>query len=305
MWVELDRFLHYLIHERRCSESTIVAYRNDLSQFIEYAEEQAGNYKVHPREIDTALIRTYTGHLLKLGLHKRSISRKLSAIKSFFRYLLRQGVIAVNPAEPVRSPGKGRRLPPVLSIDEARQLMELPDSDSVEGLRDRAILELLYGCGLRLSELLGLRISAIDFAAKTLRVQGKGGKERIVPFGPPAEAALRAYLAAREEGMHSHKQNEHSSPVFISPRGEPLYPLAVQRMVKKYMLQLSEQKQLSPHVLRHTFATHLLDNGADLLAVKELLGHESLSTTQIYTHVSRERLKEVYRQAHPRATRKP
>ncbi len=298
MWLELDQFLHYLKNERLYSDYTLEAYRNDLAQFIEFAERKNNDQTVEPEEVKTLLIRTFLGHLLKLGLQKRSITRKLSAIKSFFKYLFRNELIQVNPATIVSGPRLDRRLPVVLSMEQARQVMTLPPDDSFEGLRDRAILELLYGSGLRLGELLALTLEKVDFASELIRVMGKRQKERLLPLGTYARRALETYLTARESEIGRPKAN---SVVFVNSRGEALYPLAVQKMAKAYMQELSEQRGLSPHVLRHSFATHLLDNGADLFAVKELLGHESLSTTQIYTHVSMERLKDVYRQAHPRA----
>ncbi len=302
MWVELDQFLHYLKHERRYSQYTIESYQNDLSQFIEYSESCFNHHKVHPREVDVTVIRNFLGHLLKMGLQKRSVHRKLSSIKSFFHYLFRNGYIVVNPATVVNAPKREQRLPTVLSIEQARKLMKLPDNDTFEGLRNRAILELLYGCGLRLGELLNLRFENVDLSNEVIRIVGKRQKERIVPLGSFAGQALQQYLEIREQEVHHF---EDPSIIFTHENGKKLYPLAVQKMTKELMTQLSEQEHLSPHVLRHTFATHLLDKGADLMAVKELLGHESLSTTQIYTQVSMERLKKVYRQAHPRATKKP
>jgi tyrosine recombinase XerC len=301
MWVELDQFLHYIKNQRQYSRLTIEAYRNDLSQFIEYAEDKH-NRSINAQEVDALLIRNFLGHLLKLGLEKRSIARKLSATKSFFRYLFRNGIIMINPASAVTAPKKEHKLPTVLSIEQARKLMDLPPGDTFEGLRDRAILELMYGSGLRLSETLNLRQENIDFPGEYIRVLGKRNKERILPLGSYAQKALKEYLKIRSEEIEHF---EDPSLVFVSIKGKRLYPLAVQSMTKEYMAQLSEQEHLGPHVLRHTFATHLLDRGADLLVVKELLGHESLSTTQIYTHVSMERLKKVYRQAHPRADKNP
>ncbi|RMF57016.1 MAG: tyrosine recombinase XerC [Calditrichaeota bacterium] len=298
MWLELDQFLHYLTNQRHYSSNTVESYRNDLSQFITFAEKFYQNSDVSPSQIETQCIRNYLGHLLKLELQKRSIARKLSSIRSFFRYLHKNGMVEQNPAAVVSAPKLNRRLPTVLSIEQARQLMELPPADTFEGVRDRAILELLYGCGLRLNEVLELRSEQIDMSNEVIRVFGKGKKERMVPFGSYFKKALLTYLKVKSEEIPNP---EDPSLVFVTRKGKKLYPLAVQNMTKKYMAQLSEQEHLSPHVLRHTFATHLLDRGADLLAVKELLGHESLSTTQIYTHVSMERLKAVYQQAHPRA----
>lgn len=300
MWTHLDNFLQYIEHQRRYSEYTVDAYRRDVSQFIEFLESLKTPDKVSPQRVDAKHIREFLGHLYMHGLEKRSIARKLSSLKAFFRYLVRNGVILSNPASSVTAPKLDKKLPVVLDMQQAEKLMELPPNDTFEGIRDRAILELLYGCGIRLGELLGLKISMLNLQGNQLRVLGKRSKERIVPFGNAARSALLSYLHQRENVV---KKFEDPDQVFVTPKGNVLYPSAVRRMVKKYMEQLSEQEHLSPHVLRHTFATHLLDRGANLMAVKELLGHESLSTTQIYTHVSMERLKQVYRRAHPRARR--
>lgn len=298
-WAEIDQFLHYLRYQRKYSTHTIESYRNDLTQFMEFMEGSARANHVSVGSVETNDIKDLLGHLLMLGLEKRSIARKLSAIKSLFRYFLRKGLIQENPAAIITSPKLDKRLPVIIDMSQADKLMALPPADTFEGIRDRAILELLYGGGLRLSELLTLRIDNLDFSNNTIRVTGKRNKERILPMGSKAKISLKKYLEA------SSRSGKSVNPiVFVNQNGKALYPLAVQKMVKKYMSKLSEQEHLSPHVLRHAFATHLLDRGADLFAVKELLGHESLSTTQIYTHVSTERLKRVYRQAHPRAEKK-
>ncbi len=301
MWNELDQFIHYITYQKQYSAHTAVSYQTDLSQFIEYIENIAGPSGITAPDITQRMIRDFLGELRKSGLHKRSISRKLSAIKAFFRYLQRQEKVPVNPALVVAAPKKERVLPTVFSIEQACALMDLPPADSFEGLRDRAILELLYGVGLRLSELINLRLQNVDFTNELIRVMGKGKKERVLPLGSYAKRAVEQYLPIRKEITG---ENGDQLPLFLSKKGKPLYPLLVQNMTRKYMMQLSEQTHLSPHVLRHSFATHLLDRGADLMVVKELLGHETLSTTQIYTHVSMDRLKKVYRQAHPRALKK-
>jgi integrase/recombinase XerC len=295
----MDQFLHYLRYQRKYSDHTMESYRNDLTQFVEFLEGLRGRNHVSLKTVETNHIKDFLGHLLMLGLEKRSIARKLSSIKSLFRYFLREGFIQENPSAVIASPKLDRRLPVIIDMNQAGKLMELPSVDTFVGIRDRAILELLYGAGLRLNELLTLQLHNLDFSADTIRVTGKRNKERIVPMGSKAKVSLKRYLEIRGRVLGS------SSPiVFVNQKGRPLYPLAVQKMVKQYMSKLSEQEHLSPHVLRHAFATHLLDKGADLFAVKELLGHESLSTTQIYTHVSTERLKRVYQQAHPRAEKK-
>lgn len=300
MWTEIDQFLHYLKFQRKYSEHTLESYRNDLTQFAEFLEDKIKQNHVSLKTVETKHIKEFLGYLLMMELGKRSIARKLSSIKSLFRYLVKKEIIKENPATIVTSPKLERRLPIIIDIKQASKIMELPSSATFEGMRDRAILELFYGAGLRLSELCTLMPGNINFQTDTIRVTGKRRKERILPMGSYIKDTLKKYLGMRE-GLKPIKNN---SIVFIDKNGKPLYPLAIQRMVKKYMSELSEQEHLSPHVLRHAFATHLLDRGADLFAVKELLGHESLSTTQIYTHVSTERLKKVYKQAHPRAERK-
>lgn len=277
----------------------MVSYGNDLTQFMEFLEGLEGANHVSLKSVETSHIKDFLGHLLMMGLEKRSIARKLSSIKSLFRYFLREGYIQENPSAVINSPKLDKRLPVIIDMNQAGRLMELPSVDTFVGIRDRAILELLYGAGIRLNELLTLQLHNLDFSADTIRVTGKRNKERLVPMGSKVKASLKKYLEIRSGVVGS------SNPIaFVNQKGKPLYPLVVQKMVKYHMSRLSEQEHLSPHVLRHAFATHLLDKGADLFAVKELLGHESLSTTQIYTHVSTERLKRVYQQAHPRAEKK-
>ncbi|OPX33654.1 tyrosine recombinase XerC [candidate division KSB1 bacterium 4484_188] len=298
MWTQLDNFLHYLRTERVYSQNTLVSYRTDLSQFLEYLENREGSSQVRLEMVDTGNIKDFVENLFIHGLNKRSIARKLSAIKSYFRYLKRMGIISANPALGISAPKLDKNLPVVLDEEQARKLMELPPDNTFEGKRDRAILELFYGCGIRLSELIHLRMKQIRLESDYIIIEGKRKKERIVPIGKYARSALERYLKIRNEKIRLFMNPEI---VFVNKNGKSLYPLSVQKMVKKYLGEISEQEHLSPHVLRHTFATHLLDRGADLLSVKELLGHSSLSTTQIYTHVSMERLKNVYQHAHPRS----
>ncbi len=301
MWAALDQFLHYIEHQRLYSAHTIISYRNDLSQFVDFLEARHNAQSINPHKVKTEDIRSFLGFMLKSGLGKRSIARKLSAVKSWFRYMLRNDIIPLNPAGVVSAPRLDRPLPTVLSEAQTFKLMSLPPDDSFQGRRDRAILELFYGCGIRLSELLNLKMPDLDFSRELIRVLGKRQKERLVPFGKYARIALENYFKIRDEEI---TLREDPSIVIVDSKGKPLYPVKIQKMVQRYMQELSEQAHLSPHVLRHSFATHLLDRGADLMVVKELLGHESLSTTQIYTHVSMDRLKKVYRQAHPRAEKK-
>ena len=298
MWSKLDQFIQYLVHQRRYSTHTAISYANDIGQFIDFLETQFTMDKVSPADVDVDHVREFLGNLLITGMKKSSVARKLSALRAFFRYLVRQGDIEKNPAAIVSAPKLDRKLPQVLSEEQMQRLMDLPPTNTFEGVRDRAILELFYGTGIRLSELLELQMKQINFRSGIVRVIGKRQKERLLPFGKKSQKALETYLKLRSRTIKIFQDPER---VFVTAKGQNLYPEAVRRMVKKYLQQLSEQEHLSPHTIRHSFATHLLDRGADLLAVKELLGHESLSTTQIYTHVSMERLKQVYRKAHPRA----
>lgn len=293
----LDNFLHYLKTERFYSALTIRSYQIDLNQFMLYLEDS----KVEIKRVDKEHIQKFVEELFISGLNKKSISRKLSSLRSFFKYLQRIKIVEKNPVTGIPSPKLDKPLPVVINEEEIRKVLQLPPENNLDGYRDRAILELFYGCGIRLSELLKLQWNHIHWNEQFIIVEGKRGKERMLPIGHYALSALKKY---REKQKKVLGNQFHSSYVFINRKGQPLYPLAVQTMVKKYLQKVSEQDRLSPHVLRHTFATHLLDRGADLLTVKELLGHSSLSTTQIYTHVSMDRLKSVYRKAHPRSDRK-
>lgn len=298
MWTYLDDFLDYLKKERQYSLYTITSYRTDLFQFIEFLESEIFNGQVAAEKVDNKHIKAFIESLFIYGLSKRSIARKLSAIKTFFKYLNRIQLLEKNPTISLRAPRLDKPLPVILDEDQIRKVMTMPPEDTFEGIRDRAILELFYGCGIRLGELIQLRMKQIYPESDYIIVVGKRNKERVVPLGSYARKALERYLRVRKEKVTFF---EDPGIVFVNEKGKPLYPLKIQLMVKKYLSQVSEQEHLSPHVLRHTFATHLLDRGADLLSVKELLGHASLSTTQIYTHVSMDRLKEVYRKAHPRS----
>jgi tyrosine recombinase XerC len=300
MWPELENFLDYLKSERRYSANTVRSYQIDISQFILYLSDLFDPLQVRPDIVDKVHIRRFVEELFINGLQKKSIARKLSAIKSFFRYLKRINAVDNESLFNLRVPKLEKPLPVVLAEHEVRKLMDLPAKNTFEGVRDRAILELFYGCGLRLSELIQLKMNQIHLDERYIKVVGKRGKERLLPLGQFAIDALEEYFSVREKNIQNLS---HPSLIFSTRKGKPLYPLAIQKMVKQYLHQISEQDHLSPHVLRHSFATHLLDRGADLLAVKELLGHSSLATTQIYTHVSMDRLKNVYRQAHPRSER--
>jgi len=292
------KFLRFLVQERGYSENTILAYRRDLQQFFLFYAEYANQVPVELATVGKMAIRHYLGMLSESGLEISSISRKLASLKAFFKFAARQGYVDSNPAALILSPKTKKRLPVVLTEEEIAHAMQLPDADTLIGKRDRAILELFYSSGIRLGELLALNIGDVNFSRLTLRVFGKGAKERIVPFGKKAFAALNTYLDLRKNESGALSLN---SPLFINSRGGRISRPSVQKIISAILQAVSEQAHLSPHVLRHSFASHLLDHGADLNAVKDLLGHSSLSTTQLYTHIRIGKMKEVYQQAHPHA----
>jgi integrase/recombinase XerC len=292
----LDRFYAYLATERNVSPHTVAAYRNDLDQFQRFLVAD-GSGPADPDDVTHLDVRRFLAHLHG-DYAKSSIGRKLAAVRALFQYLLREGAVTKNPAELVSTPKKEQRAPFHLTIDEITALVEAPKNATILGLRDRAILEVLYSCGIRLSELTGLGVGDIDRESRLIRVLGKGGKERIVPLGRQAARAVDAYLDERREPAPVE-------PFLLNARGGRLTGRSVARIVDRYLVKLATMKKVSPHTLRHTFATHLLEGGADLRAIQELLGHASLSTTQKYTHVSIDRLMEVYDKAHPRARREP
>lgn len=294
----LAQFVNYIQRERGYSGHTIEAYRRDLRQFADFYAEYANVVPLEVALINKTGIRHYLGMLSENGLEMSSITRKLAALKAFFKYLARQTVITSNPASLVKSPKTKKRLPIVLSEEQMIRLLEEGGDDSFIAIRNKAILELLYSAGIRLGEMLGLNIGDVNFNRLTIRVFGKGAKERIVPFGKKAEKALTDYLNKRREKFGKIALD---NPLFVSSRGSRIARPTVQKMVARVLHTVSEQKHLSPHVLRHSFASHLLDRGADLNAIRDLLGHRSLSTTQLYTHIEIERMKDIYKQAHPHA----
>lgn len=295
----VESFFSYLSAQKRCSSHTVRAYQIDIKQFFESLAEGNDHPKAQRLEdISKEHIRTFLSGLVRHGMSKRTVARKLASLKAFFGYLHRIGEIKVNPTALLSSPKLEKHLPEFLREDEINKVLESIDQDSTAGRRDRAVLELFYGTGMRLSELIHLNVEDIDLLSGTVRVYGKGGKERVLPVGKYAIKQIKSYLLQRKA---FHPKEEMGGALFINRRGERMSPRGVQLLVKKWLRHVSEKKKLSPHVLRHTFATHLLDRGADLKAVKELLGHSSLSTTQIYTHLTTDRIKKIYRQAHPRA----
>jgi tyrosine recombinase XerC len=280
-----ERFLSFLKSERGVSEHTLRAYRNDLTEFADWLEEFPKITNI--RRISRRNVRDFLGSLARYGYERSSISRKISSLKSFFKFLLRENIVEINPTLDIKYPKPKRKLPSFLSIEEVNQLL-----DDNLSKRDRAIIELIYGTGMRASETCSLNTKDVDFVNETVRVAGKGGKERILPLTRKAKDAIRDYLSpTRDKNM----------PLFLNKFGKRLSQRSLQRIVKKYIRAVADLTHSSPHTLRHTFATHLLDRGCDLRTVQELLGHSSISTTQIYTHITPERLKRIYRQAHPRA----
>ena len=294
----VESFVAYLTSEKRYSPHTVQAYKTDLLQFIDFLVNILE--KPDPPSLESTTredIRLFLGGLIRHGMSKRSVARKLASLRAFFGYLMRTEQISTDPTLTLASPKFEKYLPEFLREEEMSNALDAIVRDSPTGIRDRAILELFYGTGMRLSELVKLNIEDVDLHGGAVLVHGKGKKERVLPVGKNVSKSIRRYLSRRNE----FKPKVGEQALFLNRSGKRIIPRSVQLLVHKWLRQVSEKKKLSPHVLRHTFATHLLDRGADLNAVKELLGHESLSTTQLYTHLSLEHLKKVYRQAHPRA----
>ncbi|MEZ4775891.1 MAG: tyrosine-type recombinase/integrase [Bacteroidia bacterium] len=294
------QFQRYIKVERRYSPLTENAYITDLDQFADWISTELELSLYTPADaakITHKNIRAWMASLLESGHSTRTVGRKISTLKTFFSFLQKSEIVSANPAARVKIPGFEKKLPAFLKESETENLFDhIPFPNDFEGIRDRAILELFYGCGLRRAELISLRQSDINEYDRTVRVTGKGNKERILPFGKNVETALAHYLKAVEAAGYSAEDH-----LFMRKNGEVLYPRLIHRIVGKYLAQVTSLARKSPHILRHTFATHLLDNGADLNAIKELLGHSSLAATQVYTHNSISKLKAVHTQAHPRA----
>jgi integrase/recombinase XerC len=292
----IDQFANYLATERNLSPHTRAAYLRDLSEFQAFLDKNGGSGRAALLKIDTFLLRRFLAELHKRN-QRTSVARKLSALRTFFRYLVREGHLPGNPADGLSTPKLNRYLPKTLSVDEAVALMERGYGNRLIELRDRAIFELFYASGLRVSELTALNVGSLDLREKLVRVVGKGRKERIVPIGRNSHDTLVAYLDARGAPGDD-------APLFLNARGGRLTSRSVQRNLKTRLIKAGIVKDISPHALRHSFATHLLDGGADLRAIQELLGHASLSTTQKYTQVSVDHLLSVYDKAHPRSKKK-
>jgi integrase/recombinase XerC len=298
----IQEFDRHMAVEKNLSDLTRKSYMSDLRQYRAFLErENASAEEVDGIPADQTLIRSFLASLYREKLRKTSISRKMAAIRSFYRYLLREGKVRFNPAELLQTPRCETYIPVVLSVDEILSVLGVHFSESAEGLRDRAMLELFYSAGMRLGELTGLNIADCDFAGGLVKVRGKGRKERILPVGTPAFDAVGAYLKRRGELAAKRPQTDPEEPLFLSIRGMRMNPRGVARVVERVVRASGIGRKISPHALRHTFATHLLDAGADLRSIQEMLGHRSLSTTQKYTTVSVSRLMEVYDRAHPRA----
>jgi len=291
---ELDRFLEHLVVERGLAQHSLEAYRRDLTRYLTYLAARS----LVPTALERTEVPRYLLRLREAGLAPRSVARHLSALRQFHRFLLREGLAAADPTAHLDSPRPWRRLPAVLGLEEVDRLLSAAVPSTPQGLRDRAMLELMYASGLRVSELIGVRLADLDFTVGVVRVVGKGSKERLVPVGDAAVARLRAYLA---EGRPRLERRGPSPFLFLGRHGGPLTRQRFWQLIKRQAAAAGIAKPVTPHTLRHSFATHLLERGADLRAVQLMLGHADIGTTQIYTHVSRARLKAIYDQHHPRA----
>ncbi len=288
----VDAFLDYLAAEAGLSERTRAAYRGDLLDFAAFAGRQGA---CDPRQVRRPTVTLYLFGLRRRGLKPSTVARRLAAVRSFYRFLVRERAVAADPTEDVTSPKRAERLPKVLTAEEVGRLLAQPDPRTPEGLRDRAMLELLYSCGLRVSELVGLDVGDVDLEAELVRVVGKGDRERVVPLGSYAVRAVQAYLQLARPHLAGR-----SPALFVGRSGGRLSRQWVWTLLRRYARQAGIPRAVTPHVLRHSFATHLLEGGADLRSVQELLGHASISTTQVYTHVARPHLAEVFDRSHPR-----
>ena len=299
----IDEFMVYLTDLRRVSPQTAEAYAHDVVQFVDFLAQTHGEERAWDlAAVDYATLRRYLAHLTRAEYSRTSILRKLSALRALFRYLVSIGVIEHNPAALLQPAKVPKRLPEVLSEAEAREMVELPNEHAILGQRDEVILELLYATGMRVSELAGLDVADLDLDRRSARVLGKGNRERVVFFGGPAEEAVRRYLQQARTLLLARRRGTEEEPALVlNKNGKRLSVRGIQKMVHHLALQIGASARTSPHTLRHSFATHLLDRGADLRVIQELLGHRQIATTGIYTHVSQARLQEAYRKAHPLA----
>ncbi|MDW7680959.1 MAG: tyrosine recombinase XerC [bacterium] len=298
----LDSYINYIKSDRSYSAHTVSSYGADIQQFYQFIDEYYGLEKLPPEKVTRQTLRLFLGNLKRNDYQASSINRKIACLKSFFKYLFVQHQLRSNPAAGLYSLKTEKKIPFILNYEQIKSAIALIDTTTFLGVRDRAIFELFYGTGIRLNELSNLKLTDVDFMNNVIRVLGKGNKERLTPLGEVAKQALKQYLVQRRE-MLQKSDSKNSAAIFLNQRGRKLNNRGIQRRVAKY-LRLVTTNGCYPHSLRHSFATHLLDEGADLVAVKDLLGHASLASTQIYTHVSAEKLKQIYKQAHPRAEKK-
>ncbi len=289
-----ERFIAYIQSEKRYSPHTVIAYRNDIDQFFDYLYIQ---YQIDDiREVNHSMIRSWLVQMMENKISARSVNRKLTTLKTFYRFLIREGILEENPMRKIISPKTARRLPVFVEKDKMDILLDQVEfTEGFPGVRDRLILEMFYSTGMRLSELVNLKVSDIDFHKDTIKVLGKRNKERLIPFSKKLKGLIGNYIKCKEE------QFGQTADLFLTNSGKKIYPKMVYLIVRRYLGEVTTLVKKSPHILRHTFATHLLNNGAELNAVKELLGHSNLSATQIYTHNTIEKLKTIYKQAHPKA----
>ncbi len=293
--LQTDSFLDYLRYERNYSDDTVKAYGEDIRQFQEFGGEDVGLQS--PAEVVVDVVREWMMHLMDRGYAATSVNRKLSSLRSYYKYLLRKGEVKVDPLCKIMGPKNKKNLPVFVKESEMNRLLDDVDfGEGFEGCRDHLVIAMFYATGIRLSELIGLDDGDVDFAASVIKVTGKRNKQRLIPFGEELRAEMEAYVKQRDEAIPVR-----SNAFFIRKTGERLYPNIVRKIVTRNLSKVVTVKKRSPHVLRHTFATSMLNHEAELGAIKELLGHESLATTEIYTHTTFEELKKVYNQAHPRA----
>ena len=292
----IQSFLDYLKYEKRYSVHTLTSYQTDLTDFIDFLKKQFGNVSL--KEVTHSYVRSWLAYQKEKGLTSKSINRKISSLKSFFKYYLRIGAIEITPMAQVISPKIGKRLPVFVKEEDARKLVEAlkQSTDDWKSLNTKMLISIFYATGMRLSELIGLKEKQVDFSNSQIKVLGKGNKERIIPIGKEIAGMIKNYQQLKKKGFEKTEDT-----LLVTEKGKKLYPKYAYLLVNQVLGQASTLDKKSPHVLRHTFATHLMNNGADLNAVKELLGHSSLASTQIYTHNTIEKLKDVYKKAHPKA----
>jgi integrase/recombinase XerD len=291
----LDRFGDYLTLEQGTSPLTLEAYRRDVERLVDYARSKGAT---SPIDVTSRMLREFVYHLKDLGLSPSSIRRNVSAVRTYFKFLMSDGIVARDPSERLETPKRWRTLPDVLTVEEISRLLAAPTLDDPLAFRDRAMLELAYGAGLRVSEWISVGVRDVLFEDKLVRVFGKGSKERLVPIGRSAIGAIATYIRELRPKL---EKGGGKGVLFLNARGEPLTRMGAWKILRRYVERAGIQKAVSPHTLRHSFATHLLEGGADLRAVQEMLGHADISTTQIYTHVDREYLRQVHKQYHPRS----